>query len=145
LFNELLTKIEGGRLNVSRAIDLARAHLKVKIEGEIREYAGKMVKYGQFPPETVSASGEYIECRLSNRERRQIKWIDLRRMFYDEPRRKYVLFYNSVEGSRDSPLRRITDCDLTTRSHDIEFEADPNAEKIAFKALQIRDYISEMF
>lgn len=65
-------------------------------------------------------------------------------MFYDEQRRKYVILLNSRQGNRDSPLERIHDCELDTRSNSAVMLPD-DGDEVSFQFRQIRDYISAMF
>ena len=140
LFNELLTSVKGGRLNVERAIDLAHDRIRIRKDGEVREFQGKLVKFGNFSP-----GQEYIECALPGGASRQVRLTDLKRMFYDEFRTKYVVFANSQPGFDDSELERITNCDLTTRTHEAVFEAESDGEMMTFQFRDIRDFVSAMF
>jgi len=141
LFNNLLTKVRGGRLNVGRALDMARHRVVIKaVDGSRQVHHGLVTKFGNF-----SAGEEYIECKHKNSQIQRINFGDLRRMFYDEPRRKYVVFFNSEPGNRDSPLNRIHDCFLQTRSHIAVLESEDSDEEVSFEFRDIRDYISPMF
>ena len=140
LFNQLLVKVQGGRLNVGRALDMARDYLVVETTGGLLQaHHGTISVFGNFPE-----GDPFIECKRNNGTVTEIKKDNLRRMFYDEPRRKYVIFYNSG-GNRDSQLKRITDCKLLTRTHVGVIESDETGTDVSFEFRDIRDYISPMF
>ena len=139
LFNELLTKSQGGRLNIDRALETASDQVVITVNNETRSYKGKLTKFGNFP-----VGGEYIECRLNSGRVLTVQYNALRRMFFDKFRQKYIVFYNSIPDNRDSPLNRVTDCDLTTRTHEALFEPAGGPE-IRFQFRDIQDYVSTMF
>ena len=140
LFNELLTKSQGGRLNIERALETSFDQIQVTVNNESKAYKGKLTRFGNFP-----VGSEYVECRLNNGRLERIQYNALRRMFFDKLRQKYIMFYNAVPDNGDSPLLRITDCDLTTRTHDIVFEAASGGPEIRFQFRDIQDYVSNMF
>ena len=140
IFNNLLTKVQGGRLNVGRALDMARDYLVIKTpDGELADHHGIITGFGDFPN-----GPPFIKCRRNNGTVTDIRKDDLRRMFFDEPRRKYVVFFNPA-GNRDGPLERISDCRLLTRTHVGMIESDETGTEISFQFRDIRDYISPMF
>jgi hypothetical protein len=140
LFNELLTKSQGGRLNIERALETASDQVQITVNNETKFYKGKLTKFGNFP-----VGSEYIECRLNSGRVMPIQYSALRRMFFDGFRQKYIIFYNAVADNRDSPLLRITDCDLTTRTHEVVFEPAPGGSEIRFQFRDIQDFVSNMF
>jgi subtilisin family serine protease len=140
LFNELLTKSQGGRLNIQRALETASDQVQITVNNETKFYKGKLTKFGNFP-----VGSEYVECRQNTGRILHIQYSALRRMFLDSFRQKYIIFYNSVADNRDSPLLRITDCDLTTRTHEVVFEPAPGGSEIRFQFRDIQDYVSNMF
>lgn len=141
LFNHLFTKVRGGRLNVGRALDMARHLVVIKAaDGTRQVHHGLITKFGNF-----AVGEEYIECKHNNNQIQRINFVDLRRMFYDEPRRKYVVFFNAEPGNRDSPLNRISDCFLQTRTHVAVLESEDSGEEVSFKFRDIKDYLSPMF
>jgi hypothetical protein len=137
LFNGLLDKLEGGRLNIERALDTSRAYVVIEKNGKRKTIVGRLIQFGNKPT-------DYITCRRNNGNEDHINRLDLRRMFYDEYRRKYIIFYNSKPGDPDSPLKRITDCQLTTIHHIASILQDSEEEAV-FEFHNIRDYISAMF
>ncbi len=138
LHNAILDKMQGGRLNVERVLDTARDYVVIRKNSERKVLSGTLTRFGNNPPD------EYITCRLRTNKIEDIKRVDLRRMFYDENRRKYVIFRNSESNNRDSPLERIDDCRLVTRSHIAAIETD-DGDEVEFEFRDIRDYISLMF
>ena len=140
LFNELLTKVRGGRLNVDRALDMARYHVAVDVDGAVEEYEGTISRFGDF----AEGQPPFITCERNDGALEDVRFKDLRRMFFDEDRRKYIVFYDKP-SALGVTLERITDCDLKTRSHKAVIEADPDGEEVTFEFRDIRDYISPMF
>ncbi len=138
LFGGLLDKVQGGRLNVERALDMANDYVVIEKNGVFTTLRGTLVRFGN------NQESEYIECAVQNGRSEQIKREDLRRMFYDETRKKYIIFRNSESKNRDSPLKRIADCRLRTRTHIASIE-DDNGEEIEFQFRDIRDFISAMY
>ncbi|RVJ45887.1 hypothetical protein CN176_03650 [Sinorhizobium medicae] len=133
LYNELLAKAQGGRLNVARALDMATDYVEINVEGSIKSYSGTIVDFGPG----------FIRCRGD--PPLEISRGALRRMYFDAPRRKYVLFYNSKVDDRASELVRETNCNLETRSQIASIEADPDGQVVKFELRDIRDFVSAMF
>ncbi|MQX62304.1 S8 family serine peptidase [Sinorhizobium meliloti] len=133
LYNELLPKAQGGRLNVQRALDMATDYVEIKMNGNIEAYTGTLVDFGPG----------FIRCR--GNPPLEISRGALRRMYYDALRRRYVLFYNSKADDRASALVRATNCDLETRSQIASIEADPDGKVVNFELREIRDFVSAMF
>lgn len=140
LYNELLTKSQGGRLNIQRALETASDQVQITVNNETKFFKGKLTRFGNFP-----VGSEYVECRQNNGRILRVQYSALRRMFLDSFRQKYIIFYNSAADNRDSPLLRITDCDLTTRTHEVVFEPASGGPEIRFQFRDIQDYVSNMF
>lgn len=138
LVTPLLDKVKSGRLNVERALDVGRTRIVLREDdGSEKLYAGNLVAFGNDP------ANELIICRTADFENLEIKRRDLRRMYYDGERDRYVVFRNRTSGSRDSPLERIVDCTLRTISHHGVIQTAEGPREFEF--WQIRDYVSPMF
>ena len=130
----------GGRLNVKIALDMASDHIRIATpQGEV-SYVGKVLDFDEN-----NRGQDFIQCRRSNGSTFAVQFQDLRRMYYDEIRRKYVLFYNSVPGDRDSELFRESNCGLDTINNLATMEVDGEHQDVTFKLRQIRDYVSAMY
>lgn len=127
----------GGKLNIERALDFENDIVVIDVDGIRREYIGRITKFGNFKENT----DEYITCENSNGMKSNIKKRNLKRMFYNEDTKRYVVYYQSQE--MDSPLNRDTNCFLTTRSHIVEFETS-NGLEVTFKFRDIKDYVAKM-
>lgn len=139
LFPSMNGKLKGGRLNVSRALDMARAHIAIDRDGTVEHHGGDLLAVPQM------GTNAYIECVVGpEAEKIQIRLSNLRRMEYDEARRKYVVLYQTLGARRDSPLIRINDCRLNTRFNQATFDSEEVGE-LAFQLRDIRSYISPMF
>lgn len=140
LYPSINGKLKGGRLNVSRALDMARAHLTLERDGVLEHHAGNLL-------DVPSMGGNpYIECLVASQsEPLQIRLLHLRRLEYDPARRKHVVIYQAQGESRDSPLIRVNDCRLTTRYNIATFDSDEANGELSFKLRDIRSYISAMF
>jgi len=141
LSNTLLTASMGGRLNVQRALDMAtdRVRLKTATGGEV-EYVGRVVDFDKN-----NDGLDFIECINADASRTQFQFRNIRRLHYDTVRRKYVMFYNSVPGDRNSALVRKSDCGLNTLNNIATMQADGSDEDVTFKLRHIRDYTSSMY
>lgn len=137
IFTTLLDSVLSGRLNIERALDVARDYIVIKGQNGIEKHIGTISKFGNNPQD------EHILCRTAVHDELRITRRDLRRMFFDSNRQKYVIFRNSISGNRNSPVERIVDCQLRTTSHKGEIQTD--AGPVEFEFRQIRDYISPMF
>jgi subtilisin family serine protease len=138
LIPTLLDKVKSGRLNVKRALDVARTRLVLREDdGTENTYVGNLTQFGNDP------NHELIICKTADTDNLEIARKDLRRLYYDSLRDRYIVFRNSRSGDRNSPLERITDCTLRTLSHEGEI-LTPNGPR-TFKFWQIRDYVSPMF
>ncbi|KAA3620668.1 MAG: hypothetical protein DWQ08_15125 [Proteobacteria bacterium] len=134
----LLDKVKSGRLNVERALDVGRTRIVLKeSDGAQRSYIGNLTQFGNDP------NNEIVVCRTADSEYLEIKRRDLRRMYYDDARDRYIIFRNARSGDRDSPLDRIVDCTLRTLTHEGVIQTEEGPRRFAF--WQIRDYVSPMF
>lgn len=140
LFPSMNGKLKGGRLNVLHALDMARARLTIDRDGALEHHSGNLL---DVPP---MGANPYIECVIGPESRKlQIRLRHLRRMEYDDARRKYVVFYQEQDASRDTPLTRINDCRLNTRYNVATFDSDEVNGELSFQLRNIRSYISPMF
>lgn len=140
LFPSINGKLKGGRLNVSRALDMARAHLTLEREGGLEHHPGNLLDVPSM------GANPYIECLTGPQsDVLQIRLRHLRRLEYDPARRKHVVIYHAQGESRDSPLIRVNDCRLTTRFNVATFDSDEADGELSFQLRDIRSYISPMF
>jgi|GEM_PF-1113099 len=140
LFPSINGKLKGGRLNVSRALDMARAHLTLEREGGLEHHPGNLLDVPSM------GANPYIECLTGPQgDVLQIRLRHLRRLEYDSARRKHVVIYQAQGESRDSPLIRVNDCRLTTRYNVATFDSDQANGQLSFQLRDIRSYVSPMF
>ncbi len=145
LFRNLRPSIMGGRLNVSRAIDIANTQVVLKrpVEGSDTEtievaFSGSLIE----PP-----SGNQLWCRQPDGTDKKYHWSNIRRLSYDPDRRRYVVFFHAAGTPPDervqAPLERITDCKLSTKSNLAVLETEDG--EVSFRLQDVIDYTSAIF
>jgi hypothetical protein len=137
IFSHLIDAAQGGRLNMKRAMDISRDQVTFRNGDEVIQRRGRLEQIGSDPNVQV------IICREPSGDNREIQVRNLRRMVYDETKEVYVVFKDSRDKNRDSPVDRITDCELRTQSQIVTFVSQDGGTE-TFMANQILDFVSRL-
>ena len=138
IFTELLDRVQSGRLNIERALDVANTYLVVDQDGQTSVMSGRLFNFGQ------DWENEKIVCRTPRQGELRISRNSLRRMFFDTNRQRYVVFHDAVGGDGNSPIEKLVDCQLRNVADSGGIMVDGVGE-VSFLFSEIRDYISPMF
>ncbi|MGX9574297.1 S8 family peptidase [Mesorhizobium sp. f-mel] len=134
LFLGLGNKVQSGRLNIDRAIEIVDTQLELERDGVVITVKGRVV---QIPNDVILCN------RLGSPEDVAHNWDSIRRLYYEPVRKRYVIFKHENVNDRFSTLERIDGCNLTSRSHVGKLVKDDNVE-FEFLLSEIRDYTSPL-
>ena len=153
LYQHLLKDVFSGRLNVQRALAVADDQFIIADEEHgALEFSGQIILFGVkrgwdpdecTPDRWEECKSDIIYCERSDSERDSVDISAIRRMYYSDKTREYVIFHNETTWDRESRLLRITDCGLQSRSQQVVVATDDGER--TFELSQIRDFVSAMF
>lgn len=153
LYKRLLKDVFSGRLNVERALAVADDRFViVKDDGKRTRLSGRVIAFGVAegedpntctPDDYSRCKIQKIQCRRSNNEIEDVNVDAIRRMYRPDDNWYYIIFYNENPDDRASPLLRVTDCQLMSRSQQVFVDTEDGEQ--SFRLTHIRDFVSAMF
>lgn len=128
LYHDLLSELQGGRLNIARAADIGVDRL---VYGDDqRVHRGTLRQFGN------DLSYQHLICEdVRTGDRRNIRRQDLYRMALVGE--AYVVYSRPAFTPPETPMERLYPCKLATRSHTVLFEPAPG-EPDAGEVIELR-------
>ncbi|MEA5160015.1 S8 family serine peptidase [Cereibacter johrii] len=149
LFRGLRNFVQGGRLNVERAILVNKAQFLVR-DGEMkRRLVGRVVNVRTTAERDANSSAleDFVSCRDTSGPDIFHEWNTIRRMWWDGDRGRYSIYWHDAPtGSRDSreaPFRWVHDCNMNSLSTEV-FVVTSDGQQESFSFGDILDYTSGM-
>jgi hypothetical protein len=134
LFPVLRAKVQSGRLNVDRAINIVDTQVELRqTDGSSKKLAGTLIRIPNDILQCLKPSGEVIDH----------SWAAIRRLAYEPVGQRYIIFKNARDDDRGSDLERIDGCNMITLSHKGRLLLDDRSE-VEFEMGEILDYTSPM-
>lgn len=149
LFRGLRNMVQGGRLNVGRAILINQVQFTVRGDEAPRQLIGRIVNVRTTAELNAGrdAAEDFVSCRANSGPDHLFEWNTIRRMSWDKDRQRYSLYWHDapagVRDSRNVPLKWIHDCNLNSLSPEI-FLVTAEGQAESFRFDDILDYTSGM-